>query len=95
MLVLGVYYKLQTFIYLSANGIIQGIRPLVGYNYGAGEHKRVEKIYHTTLKLTVLIMALGMALSWIIPSQLIGLFTANPETIKIGVTALHIIVLDL
>lgn len=91
VLVLGVYYKLQTFIYLSANGIIQGIRPLVGYNYGAGEHKRVEKIYHTTLKLTVLIMALGMTLSWIIPSQLIGLFTANPETIKIGVTALHII----
>lgn len=91
VLVLGVYYKLQTFIYLSANGIIQGIRPLVGYNYGAGEHKRVEKIYHTTLKLIVLIMALGMALSWIIPSQLIGLFTANPETIKIGVTALHII----
>ena len=36
-------------------------------------------------------MALGIALSWIIPSKLIGLFTANPETIKIGVTALHII----
>ena len=36
-------------------------------------------------------MALGMLLSWIIPSQLIGLFTTNPETIKIGVTALHII----
>ena len=34
VLVLGVYYKLQTFLYLSANGIIQGIRPLVGYNYG-------------------------------------------------------------
>lgn len=91
VLVLGVYYKLQTFIYLSANGIIQGIRPLVGYNYGAGEHKRVDKIYRTTLKLTALIMALGMLLSWIIPSQLIGLFTTNPETIKIGVTALHII----
>lgn len=91
VLVLGVYYKLQTFIYLSANGIIQGIRPLVGYNYGAGEHKRVEKIYRTTLKLTALIMALGMLLSWIIPSQLIGLFTTNPETIRIGVLALHII----
>lgn len=91
VLVLGVYYKLQTFIYLSANGIIQGIRPLVGYNYGAGEHKRVDKIYRTTLKLTALIMALGMLLSWIIPSQLIGLFTTNPETIRIGVLALHII----
>ena len=44
ILVLGVYYKLQTFIYLTANGIVQGIRPLVGYNYGAGEYDRVKKI---------------------------------------------------
>ena len=42
--VLGVYYKLQTFLYLPANGIVQGMRPLIGYNYGAGEHKRVEEI---------------------------------------------------
>lgn len=41
VLVLGVYYKLQTFLYLTANGIVQGIRPLVGYNYGAGEEERV------------------------------------------------------
>ena len=79
------YYKLQTFIYLSANGIIQGIRPLVGYNYGAGEHKRVDKIFRTAMKLTVSIMILGTILAWVIPYQLIGLFTANPETIKIGV----------
>ncbi len=45
VLVLGAYYKLQTFIYLSANGIIQGIRPLVSFNYGAGERKRVEQIF--------------------------------------------------
>ena len=43
VLVLGVYYKLQTFIYLTANGLIQGIRPIIGYNYGAGEHKRVKQ----------------------------------------------------
>ena len=91
VLVLGVYYKLQTFIYLSANGIIQGIRPLVGYNYGAGEHKRVDKIFRTAMKLTVSIMILGTILTWVIPYQLIGLFTANPETIKIGVTALRYI----
>ena len=36
ILVLGIYYKLQTFIYLPANGIVQGMRPLIGYNYGAG-----------------------------------------------------------
>lgn len=43
ILVLGIYYKLQTFIYLPANGIVQGMRPLIGYNYGAGEHKRVSQ----------------------------------------------------
>ncbi len=91
VLVLGVYYKLQTFIYLPSNGIIQGIRPLIGYNYGAGERKRVEQIYRLTLELTAGIMAAGTALCWLIPGGLIGLFTENPETITIGITALHII----
>lgn len=91
VLVLGVYYKLQTFIYLSANGIIQGIRPLMSYNFGAGEHGRVKKIFHTSLAMNMGIMLLGTVLSWIIPENLIGLFTDNPETITIGVAALHII----
>lgn len=91
VLVLGVYYKLQTFIYLSASGIIQGIRPLVGYNYGAGEHERVKKIFRTALGLTAFVMAVGTFLSWAIPGVLFGLFTENSETISIGVTALRII----
>ena len=91
VLVLGVYYKLQTFIYLTANGIIQGIRPLMGYNYGAGESGRVREIYGTSLKLIMAVMFVGTLLSWAIPEQLIGLFTTNPQTIEIGVTALHII----
>ena len=89
VLVLGVYYKLQTFIYLTANGIVQGIRPLVGYNYGAGETKRVHRIFQTTLVLSAGVMLIGTILSWLIPYQLIGLFTTNPETVEIGVTALH------
>ena len=40
ILVLGIYYKLQTFIYLPANGIVQGMRPLIGYNYGAGGEQK-------------------------------------------------------
>ncbi len=91
VLVLGVYYKLQTFIYLTANGIIQGIRPLMGYNFGAGEYGRVKKIYITSLTMNVGIMMIGMILSWTIPELLIGLFTDNLQTIKIGVSALHVI----
>lgn len=91
VLVLGVYYKLQTFLYLPTNGIIQGIRPLVGYNYGAKEYGRVQKIYRTALSIACLIMVCGTALCWMIPANLIGLFTTNMDTVNLGVTALHII----
>lgn len=91
VLVLGVYYKLQTFIYLTANGIIQGIRPLMGYNYGAGEKERVKQIFRTTLALTVGVMTIGTVLSWLFPADLFGMFTTNAQTVQIGVSALHII----
>ena len=89
--VLGVYYKLQTFLYLPANGIVQGMRPLLGYNYGAGEHERVRKIYKTSMVLIFAIMAAGTILCLAIPGSLIGLFTSNPDTINAGETALRII----
>ena len=91
VLVLGAYYKLQTFIYLTANGIVQGTRPLISFNYGAGEKDRVETIFRTALGLTAGVMAVGLLLSLAIPQQLIGLFTASEETIRIGVKALRII----
>ena len=91
VLVLGIYYKLQTFLYMPANGIIQGMRPLIGYNYGAGEHKRVELLYRLTLLLNICIMTAGMILCLTIPGKLMGAFAENPQTIQNGVTALHII----
>ena len=91
VVVLGIYYKLQTFIYLPVNGIIQGIRPLVGYNYGAKEYRRVKNIFMTALTMAFAIMLLGLILSWSVPAALIGIFTANPATITIGVHAMHII----
>lgn len=91
LIVLGAYYKLQTFLYLPANGIVQGMRPLIGYNFGAGEMKRVGKIYKIALILTAVIMAAGTVLCWTIPSQLIGLFSTNRETIIEGTAALRII----
>ena len=91
VLVLGIYYKLQTFLYLSANGLIQGIRPLIGYNYGAREYQRVRKIYSTTLLITLAIMCLGTGLCLVFPDKLISLFTDAEETIQIGAAALRII----
>ena len=55
--VLGVYFKLQMFVYMPANGIIQGMRPIISYNYGAGAKKRL----HETIKVSVLVTAVIMA----------------------------------
>ena len=91
VLILGVYYKLQTFLYLPANGIIQGMRPVIGFNYGAREYNRVKKIYKIVLRMSAGIMLAGTLICFIIPDVLIGLFTTNPETIEAGKTALRII----
>lgn len=91
VVVLGIYYKLQTFLYLPGSGIVQGMRPLIGYNYGAGEYRRVRKIYELTLALCAGIMAIGTILFFGFSEQLVGMFSTNPETIRIGQSALRII----
>ncbi len=89
VLILGIYYKLQTFIYLTANGIIQGIRPLVGYNYGAGHLQRVKDIMHFALMLCVGVMSVGTILCMFMPDTLMGLFTTDAVTISAGASALR------
>ena len=89
--ILGVYYKLQTFLSMPTNGIIQGVRPLIGYNYGAGELGRVRSIYRTTLVLNGLIMMAGLIICLTIPDVLMGWFTSRQETIAAGASALSII----
>ena len=93
VVVLGIYYKLQTFLYLPVSGIVQGMRPLISYNYGAKEHARVAKLYQLTLGMSTVIMAAGTVICMAASAPLIGLFSSNPETIAIGQTALRIICL--
>lgn len=89
--VLGVYYKLQTFLYLSANGVVQGIRPLVGYNYGAGKHGRVRSIVKTSTVLVAAIMVMGTVVCLFMAEQLMGIYTDDVQIIALGASALRII----
>lgn len=91
VVVLGIYYKLQTFLYLPASGIVQGMRPLIGYNYGAGEVKRVKKLFGLSACLNGMIMLAGTIICFALSGSLMGMFTENPETIRLGTTALRII----
>ena len=89
--VLGIYFKLQTFIYMPANGMIQGMRPIIGYNYGAGQYERVRQTIRYCLLGTAAIMLLGTILSLAVPGGILQLFQADAELLAEGETALRII----
>ncbi len=91
VLVLGIYYKLQTFLYLPASGIVQGLRPLIGYNYGAKEMKRVRRLFELTLVMSACIMAVGTLACLFFSRELMQMFTTNPETVEKGAQALRVI----
>ena len=86
----GLYFKLQTFVYMPANGLIQGMRPLISYNYGAGRQDRMRHIIRWSLILTAVIMAAGTLLAWLLPTQIMGLFDADRALIAVGVPMLRI-----
>lgn len=89
--VFGVYYKMQTFVFMPVFGITQAQSVIVGYNYGA---KRPDRMRHT-IKLAVqagtLIMLLGTAVVHLFPQAILALFNAGPEMISIGVHALRVV----
>ena len=91
--VLGVYFKLQTFIYMPANGIVQGMRPIIGYNFGAGMTGRVRTAIRYSLACTAVLMLVGTALSLLIPGPIFSLFDADAQLMDAGIKALRIICL--
>ena len=91
VVVLGIYYKLQTFLYLPANGIVQGMRPLIGYNYGARQPKRITQTIKLAVCFAECIMLCGLILAEVFPHVLLGVFNASPTMLAMGILALRII----
>lgn len=89
--VFGVYYKLQSFIFMPIFGLNGGVVPIVAYNYGAGKRSRIL----STMKLSVLVaeclMAVGVILFMFFPAPLLRLFSASDAMVAMGVPALRII----
>ncbi len=89
--VLGVYFKLQSFIFMPVFGLNNGYIPIVAYNYGARKKKRMIQAFKYGSIYAVSIMAVGMILFLTIPKILLGFFDASDEMLEIGVPALRII----
>ncbi len=89
--VFGVYFKLQSFIFMPIFGLNNGMVPIVAYNYGAKNKERLIK----TVKLSILyamgIMCIGFLVFQIFPAQLFSLFDASEQMLMIGVPALRTI----
>lgn len=89
--VLGVYYKVQTFVFLPVFGMNQGLLPILGYNYGARNIARLKKAFGIGLATALTIMLLGTFTFQTFPRELLQLFQAEGELMRMGTLALRTI----
>lgn len=92
--VLGIYFKLQSFIFMPIFGMNNGLIPILAYNYGAGNQKRIMHTLKLGISIAVAIMLCGLAIFQIFTPQLLMLFNASEAMLTIGIPALRIISLS-
>ena len=89
--VFGVYFKLQSFVFMPVFGLNNGMVPIIAYNYGAGKRERITATIRLACIYAISIMAAGTVLLQLFPRQILGIFNASANLISIGVPALRII----
>ena len=89
--VFGVYFKLQSFFFMPVFGLNNGITPIIAYNYGAGQRKRMLKTIKLSMLVAFCLTFIGFLCFEGIPQILLGMFNASDEMLTIGVPALRII----
>ena len=89
--VYGVYFKLQSFVFMPVFGLNNGSVPIVAYNYGARNRKRITRTIFLSCFAACAIMIVGVLIFELFPAQLLALFAASDEMLKIGIPALRII----
>ena len=89
--VLGIYYKLQTFFFIPLMGLQQVIVPVISFNYGAHDNKRVNDTLRYSILISCGVMALGTFIFMAFPKELISIFAGSTSILNIGTLALRII----
>lgn len=92
--VFGVYFKLQSFVFMPAFGFNNGVIPVIAYNYGAGSRDRVVKTMKHSVVYIMGLLLVGLVVFQTIPEPLLRLFEASDNMIALGVPALRIISLS-
>lgn len=89
--VFGVYFKLQSFVFMPVFGLNNGMVPIIAFNYGARKPDRMLKTLKLSIIYAISIMIIGFIIFQLFPNSLIMLFKPSPEMLDIGATALRII----
>lgn len=89
--VFGIYFKLNSFIFMPVFGLNNGLIPIIAYNYGARHRERIVEAVRFCLMIAVSIMLIGLCVFLCIPDKLLLMFDASPHMLEIGVPALRII----
>ncbi len=92
--VYGVYFKLNSFVFMPIFGLNNGLVPILAYNYGAGKYDRIRKTIKLGITSAVLYMLLGFAVFELIPDRLLAIFSAGDSILAIGVVAFRIIAIS-
>ena len=89
--VFGVYFKLQSFVFMPVFGLNNGVVPIISYNYGARRPARIRQAMRLAVLYAEAIMLLGVAIFELFPGQVLGIFAASDTMLGIGRTALRVI----
>jgi len=89
--VFGVYFKLQSFIFMPVFGLNNGVVPIIAYNYGARKPERIKETFKLAVFYAMSIMAVGFLIFELMPAQLLSLFNASEHMTEIGVHGLRVL----
>ncbi len=89
--VFGVYFKLQSFVFMPVFGLNNGVVPIIAYNYGARKPERIHETFRLAAMYAMSIMTVGFLIFELIPGSLLGLFNASDNMLSIGVHALRVL----
>lgn len=90
----GIYYKMQSFVFMPVFGLNQGLMPIIGYNFGAKNKERLHSAVRYGSIIASGIMLCGTIIFWVFPEQILTIFNANEEIMDMGIKAMRFISLS-
>lgn len=90
----GIYYKMQSFVFMPVFGLNQGLMPIIGYNFGAKNKERLHSAIRYGSIIASGIMLCGTIIFWVFPEQILTIFNANDEIMDMGIKAMRFISLS-